>query len=105
MARKFCMAKKANIAKVSKDPREFYQELQKLRKLVAKKAAKENVHTKKVKPIKKGKKAQKPVVAQTARMTRSYAKANPELLAVALKKIKTKARLTLRSQPINLRRL
>ncbi len=73
--------------------------------MAAKIAAKENIHTQKNKPIKKGKKAQKTVVTQPERVARSYAKANPELLAVALKKIKSKARLTLRSQPINLRRL
>jgi hypothetical protein len=79
--------------------------LRKQRKFAAKIAAKKNIHTQKNKPIKKGKKAQKTVFSQPERVTRSYAKANPELLAVALKKIKFKARLTLRSQPINLRRL
>ena len=73
--------------------------------MAAKIAALENIHKKKYKPIKKGKKDQKPEVAQPERVTRSFAKANPELLAVALKKIKSKARFTLRSQPINLRRL
>jgi hypothetical protein len=55
MARRFCMAKKAKIARVSKDPGDFYLELRTQRKLAAKIAAKANVHIKKDKPIKRKK--------------------------------------------------